>query len=57
MMIYNERSSHQGADGQQGDDDQMLQYIKLQAEAGEAMAMMQMGRLYYAGQRGIHIVH
>ena len=27
--------------------------IKLQAEAGEAGALMQMGRLYYAGQRGI----
>jgi TPR repeat protein len=46
-------SSDQGTQGQSGDDDELLQYIKLQADAGEAGALMQMGRLYYAGQRGI----
>ena len=46
-------SSDGGTQGQSGDDDELLQYIKLQADAGEAVALMQMGRLYYAGQRGI----
>lgn len=32
---------------------QMSSDIKLQAEGGEVGALMQMGRLYYAGQRGI----
>ena len=46
-------SSDQGTQGQAGDDDELLQYIKLQADAGEAVSLMHMGRLHYAGQRGI----
>ena len=46
-------SEAQATAGQDGDEDEMLQYIRLQAEGGDARAMMQMGRLAYAGQRGI----